>query len=253
MATLRFPEVVATNGNDNLIAGTNQLTFGLGGNDTITAQAGSEYNFMAGGPGNDTYVAGPGSAITIIDTGGFDTLVATGLGAYAPHTYVATVESQHIIAVDLVSGQQVAVANWLNPQHRIEQFQLSDGLYTFDQLVNVIANSPNFLGDLSVSDLVSLDILPQGTTSADLQEFVDYVLRREETMLETHSTLGQVGVSWDQARHFVFENLDAPGEIHAAASDVGLNSEMLASLVGVQQQEVADYFSSHGLDAGLLG
>jgi len=44
MATLRFPEVVATNGIDNLTTGTHQLTFGLNGNDTFMAQPGSEYN-----------------------------------------------------------------------------------------------------------------------------------------------------------------------------------------------------------------
>lgn len=249
MAKLRFPEVVATNGNDNLFVGSNQLTFCLNGNDRIMAQMGSEYNFMAGGEGNDTYVAADYSAITIFDTGGSDTLIADGLGAYSPNTYVATVEGQHLIAVDLVSGQQVAVANWLNPENAIEQAQLSDGVYTLNELVEVIANSPNFLGDVSTSDLVSVGVLPPGTSSTDLQEFVSYIEQREGTILETQDTLGLAGVSWVEAREYVFGHLEAPAQILAAVNEVGLTTEMLASLVGVQQQEVVAYSNSHGLDA----
>lgn len=54
--TLRYTEVVGTDGNDSWITIGN-IYFGLSGNDAFTAATGAEYVVVMGGEGSDTYTA----------------------------------------------------------------------------------------------------------------------------------------------------------------------------------------------------
>jgi len=179
-----FAERVGSTGNDTFRLGSHQIFYGLDGADTMSAYSGSGYTFMVGGKGNDTYIAANNTAITIFDSGGQDTVVATGLGINYSSTYVGTIEGKHLIAADVVSGQQIVVANWLVPENRIETIKLGTGTYTFTDLANYIPTAPNFLGDLSVSSLVSLGILPGGTRPSDLQDMLNHVVAREAELTQ---------------------------------------------------------------------
>lgn len=254
MTRLRFPERVATDGNDKLNTGGNQLTFGMGGDDTVYARVGSVYNFMAGGEGDDTYVAASNSIINILDTSGDDTLRATGIGIDRPETAIATVaDGQHVIVANPQTGQQVTVANWSEPGSTIETFEFADGTLSFDQFSNKVFEASGFIGDVTADDLVREQLLPAGTTSSDLAEFVDYIEARESTLAETQTTLAQAGVDLETAERYILERLDAPDQIYEAADTAGLSAEMVAGLVGVQSQQVVDYFADAGLDAAALG
>lgn len=180
MALLRFTEYFGTLNTDRLTSGSGSTTFGLNGDDVISSSQFSEYNFLAGGSGNDTYNVGFGSATTIVDTGGVDRIVAPSLGFNDSNTYVATVDGgRHILVGSLANGTQLAVANWLSPSNSIESITLADGTYSISFIQSLLYSRPNFIGDVSISQLVSSGRLPTGTTSSDLLEFINYVALRE--------------------------------------------------------------------------
>ena len=183
MGLLRFPEQVGTTDNDILRAGSQTVTFGLSGDDELRATVNSEYNFLAGGAGNDKYYSAQGAAITIFDTGGTDTLFAPRLGITDWYTYAATVENgRHLIAWSSRYGDQIAIANWRDRDNSIEYVSLSDGVFTLSDVIAAVQRSPNYRGDFSIVELSYVDILPTGTTLADVQEFLSYIEEQEEAL-----------------------------------------------------------------------
>ncbi|RTZ43176.1 hypothetical protein EKL30_09835 [Candidimonas sp. SYP-B2681] len=183
-----LPEQIGSLNSDALRAGAYQITYALDGNDTITAVTGGDYNVMVGGKGNDTYVAAYNSAITILDSGGHDRVIATGMGVNNPYTYFGTVDGSHLLAFDLISGQQVMIANWMSSSSRIEEVQLSDGIFSLSQILSFMSGSPNYLGNLSTSQLVNEGMLPAGTTSADLHNLITHFSLREAELTQLAST-----------------------------------------------------------------
>lgn len=172
MDTLRFPVSIGTNGDDELIGRGHTVTFGLLGDNVFQAKPGTEYNFMVGGPGDNTYHAADNSAITILNGGGGqDTLFAEGMGIGNPQTYVATIEGGHLLGLDSVSGQQVALLNWLDPDYRVETFHLNGGQFGFETVRDAVFASANYLGELSIPEVVDLGMLPPGTTNAVAEDF----------------------------------------------------------------------------------
>ena len=174
-----FTKVAGTLGNDDLLGSTGQITFGLSGNDTLRSASGSEYNFLVGGQGDDTYIAGSGAAITILDTGGHDTVVATGLGLYSSDTYVGILAGRHLIAANLLNGQQVVIANWQNPANSIETVQLAEGTFSLNQIASLLPHAYGYLGNVSMRDAIEVGILSAGTTSNDLQHFLNQTVEYE--------------------------------------------------------------------------
>ncbi|MBK1694384.1 hypothetical protein CKO09_06470 [Chromatium weissei] len=184
MPTFRFDEQTATNNDDSILAEARQITFALNGNDTITASnfIAADFNdgqFIAGGLGNDTYISVSNSTLVVIDTGGFDRLVVNDNWLNNPNVYVATVENQHFFAYNLVSNQEIVIANWLSEAGQIEEIQLTDGVYSHSQIVDAMTHSSNFLGNVTTADLIEVNIFPASTTAADLAEFFNYVIARE--------------------------------------------------------------------------
>ena len=183
MAILRFPEQTGPAGNDRLTAGSQTLTFGLGGDDELIATANSEYNFLAGGAGNDKYYSAQGAAITIFDTGGNDTVSAPRLGITDWYTYAATVDNRkHLLAWSSRYGDQIAIANWLEPNNSIEYVSLGDGVFTLSEVFAAVQRSPNYRGDFSIEELSYVDVLPTGTTTSDIQEFFNYISSKESSL-----------------------------------------------------------------------
>src|SRR5690606_21876878 len=153
----------------------------------LRAYSSTETNIMVGGPGDDVYSAPLNAAVTIVDSGGYDIIVAPGLGVNNPYTYVGTVEGKHLIAVDLVSRSQIMVANWRQPGNEIEEIHLSTGVYSLSQVVNAVYSSVNFLGNLSAGQLAQYGVLAAGTSASDLQGMVDYIYLREADLIASLS------------------------------------------------------------------
>lgn len=74
------------------------------------------------------------------------------------------------------------------------------------------------------------------------------VLKGTLTMATMQEILASNNVSVEEARNFIFANVDKPQLIFNAAVSVGLNTDMLGEIVGVSGALVRDYFSSRGLD-----
>jgi Ca2+-binding RTX toxin-like protein len=132
----------------------------------------------AGGSGDDHYNMGLKSGLmTIAETSGnADQLTAYGLGINRSTTFFITIEGRHLYAFDTASGQGVMQLDWFDPAHRIETVTLSDGTYSFDQIVSFMKVSPHYLGNYTWSSAVSsnLLVLPPGATGADVNEAIRF-------------------------------------------------------------------------------
>ncbi|RTZ43180.1 hypothetical protein EKL30_09855 [Candidimonas sp. SYP-B2681] len=194
MANPYFPQIVdrwATNGDDTLRTGFNELTFGLNGNDMLIANVNTEANIMVGGAGDDTYVVSNNSAVIISDSSGYDTLVAMGIGFGRASSYVAIVDGKHLLARDTVSNQQVTVANWTSPSAQIERIELSSGTYSFLEIVTALNKDGSQVDNITSEQLAQWGALPAGTTAAVVEGFVNYVTVREAELVRTMSAAAE--------------------------------------------------------------
>ena len=73
--------------------------------------------------------------------------------------------------------------------------------------------------------------------------------KRGSTMTNTEALLSQYGVSFSEARNFIYNNLDNPLTIYDTAAQFNVTYDMLAELYGqeVTGAEVKNFFSSHSL------
>lgn len=176
MTTLRFNENFGSLNADRLLSPSNSTTFGLTGDDILSSTPYSDFNILAGGADNDTYNIGYSSSTTIIDTGGIDRIVATSLGFYDPYTYAATIDGgKHVLVKNFRNGTQISVANWKSSVYSIESITLADGTYSLPFIASTLDKQPNYLGDISINQLINYGILPQGTSSSVLLEFIEYI------------------------------------------------------------------------------
>lgn len=185
--------------------------------------------------------------------GGYDRIVATGIGLGSSYSYVLTIDgNRHIVAYDDLSGQLVAIANWLNPSNRIEQITLREGTFSITQIALLLPSMPGYLGDLSMSALIQSGFFMRGTTAGDVYEFIFYVQARESAMERMALLLENLRLTWDEAKQAVIANVSNPKLIYDVARMHGINSDMLAALVGVQTEDVQNYFRFNGLDPMLI-
>jgi hypothetical protein len=73
--------------------------------------------------------------------------------------------------------------------------------------------------------------------------------KRGSTMTNTEALLSQYGVSFSEARNFIYSNLDNPLTIYDTAAQFNVTYDILAELYGqeVTGAEVKNFFSSHSL------
>ena len=253
MPTLRFPEQFGTAGNDSLTSGSQTITYGLAGDDSLTAKSYSEYNFLAGGAGNDKYYSAQGAAITIYDTGGTDTVYAPRLGVNDPYTYIATVNNgQHLLAFSSYYGDQIAVANWRNPSNSIENIVLSDGTFSLNEIVTAVQQSANNLGDYSIEQLSYVDVLPTGTSSADVVEFMSYISNQE---IYGGNPTGNIDeVSSSQIRGWAYDPDDVSQslDIHIYV-DGTFYGAVAANQSRQDLSEITGSYAAHGFEYSLTG
>jgi Ca2+-binding RTX toxin-like protein len=153
---------------------TGNIYFGLQGNDTFNHSFNGQFLVYVGGSGNDTYNMDVNSGLmSIAEAGGaLDTVIARGLGISRSTTHFATIDSRHLYAFDTASGQGVVLLDWTVPAHRIENIILSDGNYSYSQIVQAMNVSLNGLGNYSWDGAVQAGLLglPPGTFGVDVQE-----------------------------------------------------------------------------------
>lgn len=146
---MRLPEVIGTAGNDIFEMRSGYGHYGLKGDDVFLA-APWQYDMVAlGGPGNDTYVAADNSVMRIIETGGFDTLIATGIGLFRESSFATTINNgQDFIGWDVFTGQVIILDNWREPQAAIEVIQLADATISSQWLIENVMGLEGFIPEV---------------------------------------------------------------------------------------------------------
>jgi hypothetical protein len=180
---LRNNENVGTTSADIMYGATGGIFFGLQGIDTFIHPVGGVFLVYVGGSGDDHYDMGSQSGLmTISETSGAtDRLTATGLGVTRATTFFSTMEGgRHLFVYDTASGQGVLQLDWLNPAHRVEIFTLSEGTFSFEQIVSFLLTSPNYRGDYTWDAAIASNLLmvPPGAIGADVNEANTYYKNR---------------------------------------------------------------------------
>ncbi|TXF13716.1 hypothetical protein [Pelomicrobium methylotrophicum] len=250
----RFNEYHGTLGNDQMLTGTWSANFALSGDDILQAKSNSNSNINLGGAGNDTYILSNNATMTILDSGGVDRLVATGISLFSPYSWSITIDGgRHILAGNYATGQTVAIANWRNPTNQIEWVTLKEGTFSVELIAALLPSMSGYLGDFSIDYLIQAGFFLSGTTRADVEELINYLQQRETAMEQMAQVLKHLDIGWDTAKDIVLAHVDRPDWIFDVSRQLGINNAMLAALVRVQTDDVKNYFLMNGYDANLLG
>ncbi|EEE43002.2 hypothetical protein [Roseibium alexandrii] len=178
MAVPRYPEISGELVDDTFFVSSYREYYGLSGNDTFWTYDYNYASLLSGGLGNDTYNVFDGAYVLIHDTGGTDIVRAIGTTLSDPDLYVAYLDNQHLLVANYRTQHVVAVADWFNPEKRIEYFEFFEGIFTYDQVNNVIQSAPNFLGNYS-TDVYGSTVLGISATAADVINYVTSITQRE--------------------------------------------------------------------------
>ena len=167
--------LVGTSGNDSVVGMTNSFYFGLYGNDLFESGYNADYQAFIGGYGDDYYLMNSPGAMTIADGGNSsnDTLDISGISVSSLSSYVAKIDSRHLVAFDLEAEQSVYLIDWREPENKIENIILGGVTYSWDDLDTQLESLPNYLGNWSWDDYSSAtgDVVTQ-TEQNELISFV---------------------------------------------------------------------------------
>lgn len=116
--------------------------------------------------------------------------------------------------------------------------------------------------DSYVSDNSVLNYTPQSTGDYNLYltsrynhgDYAFSVFTTDATNLNmAQSKLDNLGLSISMARDFLLQSLNTPQYIVDTCANFGINTAMLAGIVGVRVSDVNDFFSSNNIDyAGII-
>ena len=70
--------------------------------------------------------------------------------------------------------------------------------------------------------------------------------------MSTESVLSSIGVTFQQARDFIYSHTEQPLVIFEAALINGVTTSMLSDITGVSSDVISEYFASFGLNTDLL-
>lgn len=151
----RFKELIGTPRNNRIRGRDLQIIYGLQGNDKLSAArgsaAGAEATILVGGSGGDRYKAANRTTTIILENGvsSSDTLIARRIGFNRDTSFVGEIDSRHLILGDITFGQAVIVLDWRKADQQLGTFALSDGTYSYGDIVGNFRNVPNYLGNMS--------------------------------------------------------------------------------------------------------
>lgn len=141
---LRYNENIGTGSADAFTGFTNNIYFGLNGDDRFGVFPGHEFVFFVGGPGADTYYAASSSAMVVADFGNSpgDLIVAPSIGFTRATSAAAIIDGRHLLVGDAATRTFVYVIDWLDPRNHIEFVQAAEGLLSLNDVVTGLTGVP---------------------------------------------------------------------------------------------------------------
>lgn len=183
MPLIRFTESIGTNASNALVGAAQTVTYGLGGNDTLTSTAAEEEIFLYGGLGNDIYNVGISSTTIISDLGGTADRVTVPF-SLAANVVSATLDGKHLVVYeDGGSLTGVIFVNWLNSPNAIETMEFSGGSFSSETLMPALVAQTNFLGNISLEEDQS-GVISEVFTAAEIREALKFHTQREAEIRE---------------------------------------------------------------------
>ena len=176
-----FSEVIGQEGADNLLGSDLKILYGLAGIDTLTTVEGSLPGGLATtvvvvGSGDNRYQIGDNSTTIILENGGSNNDVgqANGIGFFSDTSFSVEIDNgRHLFVSDIESNQYAILIDWQDPENRIESFELQDGIFSYQQVVDNFRSLPGYLGSVTWEEaLVQLDLARLGLAVETLDEAI---------------------------------------------------------------------------------
>lgn len=202
-------EVIGTAGNDSIPSRPLTIHYGLAGDDSMGGGAPTQaFLVNAGGSGNDFY---PGDnkayGAFLIETGNsIGDVGSTSIPLVSPTTILFTIDNRHFGGIDFATKQENYIIDFAKPENRVESLITAEGTASFDQFVAQLPSLPNFIGNLTWEDVVgrSAYLSAAGlTTSAQINELIDYVVQRATSLEATEGVDNLTGAAGNE----VFDGL----------------------------------------------
>ena len=187
-----FSEVVGSEGVDNLLGSDLQVLYGLEENDTLATAEGSlpdgtATSFLVGGSGDNRYRVGNNSTAIIIENSNTDNDVgqATGIGFNKDTSFSMEIDNgRHLFVGDIESNQYALLVDWQNPENRIENFELEDGTFSYQSVVDNFRSFSGYLGSFTWEEL--------GSSSETFNEAIAQVNTRSATLESQDPITGEI-------------------------------------------------------------
>jgi len=201
--------LVGTTGNDSVVGMTNSFYFGLDGDDVFESGYNADYQAFIGGQGDDYYLMNSPGAMTIADGGNSsgDTLEISGISVSSLSSYVAEIDSRHLVAFDLDAGQSVYLIDWNEPEIKIENIILGGVTYSWDELDTQLESLPNYLGNWSWVDYSSAtgDVVTQSEQNELISFVSNYVALLEAQQIEVATAYTDSLASGTEVHRYKFD------------------------------------------------
>jgi len=195
-------EFEATGLSDLIYGFSNAVFFGGGGDDVFFLRVNGSSQIFIGGSGADTYKINTVGMMIIYDAGvdegtTLDKVVASGIGLSSNTSYLATIDSQNLYGYDELTQQYVSIIDGYEASgSKIELIELSDGVFTYQDIISCAPNSPNFLGDLSCKDALAY---PTNMIKNEIDYYKTYAQMHQEILdtetvfhVDAYGILGKV-------------------------------------------------------------
>ncbi|MDJ0903280.1 MAG: hypothetical protein QNJ55_31225 [Xenococcus sp. MO_188.B8] len=181
-------EQLGTSGNDTLTGSNAQDVYGLAGDDLLIAPENTTptspikpQSFLLGGSGSDVYVSRNNVETLIFDThnsgSDIDILVTESITLNDPNAIFFQMDNRHLVMSNSLSGENVTIIDWHNPENRIEGFTsvtTTDTIISYEVFVNNLPSNGNYLGNIALEEAAEILNIPFSFSEfyADLDAFV---------------------------------------------------------------------------------
>ena len=153
MTMLGYYERAGTNSSEFLFVRHGDVAYAGGGNDLISLDPGS-HAYLIGGSGDDVYELGISSYGVVLDSHGYDTIVAP-FNISPASTFAVTVDGgRHLLIADISTETMVLVMD--SHAHPIEAFSFNGFVLSRQGMESVIQGNGMHMGDLSYGQVADL-------------------------------------------------------------------------------------------------
>ena len=199
-----FIEIVGDSSANSFNGQTNTIMIGMGGDDRFTTSLNADFQGFVGGTGSDRYVLDKASVITVVDGGNSsgDVVEATRIDLNSDLTAAFAVDQRHLVVGSLSVDDTLWLMDWLQPEHRIEEFIFAGESYTFNQFKSKVEGLSNYLGNLTWIDLENIgsETVSRGIDATSIDELevnIRKILDNSEPGFDTTpDTTARVGYNY---------------------------------------------------------